>query len=72
MICRTTAKEKSRRTADTFSRAYDTAALIFRAAVSFCLSGTFDDPKNATGTAAHRRMPPCQYYSCIIPMSFIS
>jgi len=28
-------KKKSRRRADTFSRAYETAALIFRAAVSF-------------------------------------
>ena len=34
LICRTTAKEKSRRKADTFSRAYEAAALIFRAAVS--------------------------------------
>ncbi|WP_297999970.1 hypothetical protein, partial [uncultured Phascolarctobacterium sp.] len=32
-----TAKEKSRRRADTFSRAYETAALIFRAAVSLRL-----------------------------------
>ena len=31
-------KKKSRRTADTFSRAYEAAALIFRAAVSFRLS----------------------------------
>ena len=30
-------KKKSRRTADTFSRAYETAALIFRAAVSLHL-----------------------------------
>jgi len=37
LICRTTAKEKSRRTADTFPRAYEAAALIFRAAVSFRL-----------------------------------
>ena len=37
LICRTTAKEKSRRTADTFPRAYETAALIFRAAVSLRL-----------------------------------
>ena len=33
-ICRATAKEKSRHTADTFPRAYEAAALIFRAAVS--------------------------------------
>jgi len=38
LICRTTAKEKSRRKADTFPRAYEAAALIFRAAVSFRLS----------------------------------
>ena len=37
LICRTTAKEKSRRTAATFPRAYETAALIFRAAVSLRL-----------------------------------
>jgi hypothetical protein len=30
LICRTTAKEKSRRTADTFPRAYVAAALIFQ------------------------------------------
>jgi hypothetical protein len=36
-ICRATAKEKSRHTADTFPRAYEAAALIFRAAVSFRL-----------------------------------
>lgn len=36
-------KKKSRRTAERFSRAYDAAALIFRAAVSFCLSEIFDD-----------------------------
>ena len=30
-------KKKSRRKADTFSRAYEAAALIFRAAVSFRL-----------------------------------
>ena len=58
MICRTTAKEKSRRTADTFSRAYDTAALIFRAAVSFCLSGTFDDP--ITKQSARRPIGGCR------------
>jgi len=38
LLCRTTAKEKSRRKADTFSCAYEAAALIFRAAVSFRLS----------------------------------
>lgn len=32
LICRTTEKEKSRRTADTFLRACGAAALIFRAA----------------------------------------
>ncbi len=40
-----TAKEKSRRTADILTRPYEAAALIFRAAVSFCSkTGTFDDP----------------------------
>ncbi len=39
---RTTAKKKSRRRAAIFSRAYSiSAALIFRAVVSFCL---YDDP----------------------------
>ena len=38
LICRTTAKEKSRRKADTFSRAYEAVALIFRDAVSFFAS----------------------------------
>ena len=33
MICRTTAKEKSRRTADKLIRPFKAAALIFRAAV---------------------------------------
>ena len=41
--CRTTAKKKSRRTADTFPRAYETAALIFRAAVSLRLHKPNDD-----------------------------
>ena len=35
-ICRATAKEKSRHTADTFPRAYEAAALICRAAASLC------------------------------------
>ena len=34
LICRTTAKEKSRRTADTFPRAYETAALILNRPLS--------------------------------------
>jgi len=36
-ICRTTAKEKSRRTADISIRPFEAAALTFRAAASFCL-----------------------------------
>lgn len=35
--CRTTAKEKSCRRADTLSRAFEAVALIFKAAASFCL-----------------------------------
>ncbi|HBF2234620.1 TPA: hypothetical protein KO408_000078 [Clostridioides difficile] len=31
------AKEKSRRPVDTFSRAFEAVALIFRAAASFCV-----------------------------------
>ena len=37
MICRTTAKEKSRRRADNLTRPFEAAALIFRAATSFRL-----------------------------------
>ena len=60
MICRATAKEKSRRTADISTRLYYlTVALIFRAAVSFCLSETNDDPTPYKGTAAHRKMSLC-------------
>ena len=36
-FCRTTAKEKSRRRADNLTRPFETAALIFRAAVSLRL-----------------------------------
>ena len=36
-ICRATAKEKSRRTADDLTRLFETAALTFRAAVSLRL-----------------------------------
>ena len=42
MNCRTTAKEKSRRTAAVSTRPFETAALIFRAAVSLHLQ-TYDD-----------------------------
>ena len=42
-ICRTTAKKKSRRRAAIFSRAYSiSAALIFRAAVSFVCTTTLN------------------------------
>ena len=37
ILCRTTAKEKSRRRADNLTRPFETAALIFRAAVSLRL-----------------------------------
>ena len=42
LFCRTTAKEKSRRTADNLTRLFETAALSFRAAVSLRLQ-TYDD-----------------------------
>ena len=41
ILCRTTAKEKSRRRADNLTRPFETAALIFRAAVSLFLYRKF-------------------------------
>jgi len=41
--CRTTAKEKSRRNADAFSRAHEAAALIFRAANVFKFNSKMPD-----------------------------
>jgi len=68
-ICRATAKEKSRHTADTFPRAYEAAALRkIRAAVSFC----FSDDAHAIRRAVFRRIPPCQFSSFIAPMSCIN
>ena len=62
-------KKKSRRTADTFPRAYEAAALRkIRAAVSFLL---FNDV-HAIRRAVYRRIPPCQFSSFIAPMSYTS
>ncbi|MFR1831799.1 MAG: hypothetical protein ACLSX5_01430 [Lachnospiraceae bacterium] len=53
IICRTTAKEKSRQKADVFLRAYSiSAALIIRAAVSFFYLNSNDDPLPCKGMAA--------------------
>ena len=60
-------KKKSRRTADTFPRAYEAAALRkIRAAVSFC----FSDDAHAIRRAVYRRIPPCQFSSFTIAMSY--
>ena len=54
-ICRATAKEKSRHTADTFPRAYEAAALIFRAAASLCPAQDRRPTEGAAMIAAFRQ-----------------
>ena len=53
ILCRTTAKEKSRRRADNLTRPFETAALIFRAAVSLRLHNPMTTCRD---TVADRRL----------------
>ena len=50
-----------------YTSAYEAAALRkIRAAVSFC----FSDDAHAIRRAVFRRIPPCQFSSFIVPMSY--
>ena len=53
LICRTTAKEKSRRRADNLTRPFEAAALISEPPLSFCLSESLRRPEHCKNTAAN-------------------
>lgn len=59
-------KEKSHRNADTFSRAFEAVALIFRADASFVLIFSNDDPD--TEQRHLGGLTPCLRYPCFADM----
>ena len=62
-------KKKSRRTADTFPCAYEAAALR-KSEPPFLFA--FRTDAHAIRRAVFGRIPPCQFWSFIVPMSYTS